>query len=162
MQNHIPLKIEELLVKVNENQTGKFNRDPQLIAILPQKIACIIGDDKIYISEFVIAKIKGMVMGVSGHPKITDEVFKKVPESLSNPYRIFRDIRRLDKKEYLFINMEPLHQIIVEIERKFNNLSEINTIFETSLSELKRLEGKLPTVYSSGETPISRIRASKE
>jgi hypothetical protein len=63
-------------------------------------------------------------------------------------------------KEYLFININPIHQIVVEIERRSSGLTEINTIFDSTPKELKRLEDKLPTIFSSGETPISHIRAS--
>ncbi len=155
-----PSKIADLIERVNANSTGIFKRDSELIVIVNKEISEIIGDSHIYLSEFIIAKVKGKVLGLGGHPKITDEVMLRIPESLSHPYKILEDNRRKNKKEYLFINMDPLHQIVVEVERKPGGLTEINTIFDSTPGELKRLEGKLPTVFSSGETPVSRIRAS--
>jgi hypothetical protein len=152
--------VEDLIKSVNDNRSGIFKRDPELIVVLPNSIAGIIGDDKIYLSEFIIAKIKGKIEGYEGHPKITDEVFLKIPQSLSYPYKILQDNRRKKRKEYLFINTDPLHQIVVEVERRPGGLTEINTIFESTFGELKRLEGILPTVFSSGETPSSRMHAS--
>ena len=153
--------IENLVKNVNENVSGIFSRYPKLIVVLPDKITSIIGSSDIYISEFVIAKVKGKIPGYAGHPKITDEIFLRLPHCLSFPFKIFEDIRKTHRKEYLFINVDPLHQIVVEIERKPNGYTEINTIFESTFEELKRLEGKLPTVFSSGKTPTSRIRASQ-
>ena len=152
--------MEDIIKRVNENKIGIFNRKSELIIFVDEKISEIVGDNRIYISEFIIAKVKGRIKGFAGHTKITDEILLKVPNSHSNPYKILKDTRRKTKKEYLFINTDPLHQIVVEVGRKPNGLTEINTIFDSTYEELKRLESKLPTVFSSGETPISRIRAS--
>jgi hypothetical protein len=160
MKNKKLSTIYDLVRKVNANKTGIFKRKPKLIVILPNNIAAIIGDNKVHISEFVMAKIKGRIKGYKGHPKITDEVLFNLPRSLSNPRKIIQDTRKGNRKEYLFINIEPLHQIVVEIERRLSGHTEINTIFDTTINELKRLEDKLPTVFSSGETPISRMHAS--
>ncbi len=152
--------MDDLIKRVNNNTTGIYNRDPEPIAILPLNISQIIGDMVIYISEFIIAKVKGKIPTLIGHPKITDEILLSIPENLCHPLKIILDTRKKTRKEYLFINLDPLHQIVVEVERRPNGLTEINTIFDTTFGELKRLEAKLPTVYSSGETPDSRIRAS--
>ena len=154
-------QINEIVERVNRNKTGIFKRDSELIVILPDTIAEVIGSYHIYISEFIIAKVKGKIKVYKGHPKITDEVLYKIPKNLSDPNEILKDIRKEEKREYLFINVDPLHQIVVEVERKPSGLSEINTIFDSDFNELKRLEGKLPTVYSSGDTPISRMHASQ-
>lgn len=152
--------MEDLINRANGNKTGIFKRDSELIVVLPENISKIIGDSKIYISEFVIAKVKGKIKGFSGHPLITNEVLISIPVNLSNPFEILHDTRKLPRKEYLFISIAPLHQIVVEIERRESGFSEINTIFDTTFQELKRLEVKLPTVFSSGETPGSHIHAS--
>ena len=153
--------VADLLERVNKNTTGIFKRDSELIVTLPAIIANIIKSNRIYLSEFIITKVKGRIKGLNGHPKITDSIFLQLPYNLSNPYKIIQETRKSNKKEYLFLNLNPFHQIIVEIERYPSGLTEINTIFESTLSELKRLEDKLPTVFSSGETPISRIHASR-
>jgi len=152
--------ISYILKKVNSNSSGIFNRDSQLIAILPTRIARIICTRKIYISEFVVAKIKGKIQGFEGHPKITDELILSLPTNLKHPTQIIEDTRKHHRKEYIFIAINPLRQIIVEVERKISGRTEINSIFETTPAELKRLEGKLPTIFSSSETPSSRMHAS--
>lgn len=154
------MEISFLIEQVNKNTTGIFDRVPKLIILLPGNISDIIGDNKIYLSEFIIAKVKGKIKNLKGHPKITDEILYQLPRNLSKPYKILKDIRQKQKEEYLFINIDPLHQIVIEITRKESGLTEINSIFDTTPQELKRLEGKLPTVFSSGETPFSRIHAS--
>lgn len=161
MKEYQSSQINKIVERVNKNKTGIFKRDSELIVVLPDIIAEVIGSYHIYISEFIIAKVKGKIKGYKGHPRITDEVLYKIPKSLSDPNKILKDIRKEEKREYLFINVDPLHQIVVEVGRKPNGLNEINTIFDSDSNELKRLEGKLPTVYSSGETPISRIHASQ-
>lgn len=143
--------IRDLVKRVNRNKTGIFKRDSELISILPNNIAIIIGDNKIYISEFIIAKIKGLIENIVGHLEISDEVLFKIPESLSYPEEILQDTRK--NKKYLFININPLNEIVVEISRYESGKSEINTIHLINPGELKRLEDKFPVVYSSGGTP---------
>ncbi len=160
MQEIDSSKIKNLVDRVNKNRTGIFKRESELIVTLPPLIANVIKSNRVYLSEFVIAKVKGRIRDFSGHPNITDTILSRIPINLSKPFKIIEDTRHTNKKEYLFINIEPIHQIVVEIERKSTGLTEINTIFDSTENELKRLEGKLPTIFSSGETPISRIHAS--
>lgn len=146
------VNIQNLIIRVNENTTGFFRRESELIALLPHDIAIIIGDSSVYLSEFIIAKIKGKIKEKIGHPEITDELLLRVPDSLSNPVKILEDNR--NTKKYLFINIEPIHEIVVEICRKESHKTEINTIHLIGLPELQRLERKFPVVYSSsGGTP---------
>lgn len=135
-----------------------FSREPQCIAILPKHIATIVGDTEVYLSEFIIAKVMGLVGGLVGHPEVTRSILERLPENLEHPVKIFRDIR--SQKKYLFIHADPLHQVVVEIARKESGRTEINTIHLINPDKLKKLEHKFPTVFSSGETPGPRIRAS--
>lgn len=143
--------INDLIKRVNKNKTGIFKRDSELIAVLPDKIAVVIGDSKIYISEFIIAKVKGKISELIGHLEITDTILLKIPYNLSFPMEILQDTR--SSKKYLFINIDPLHEIVVEISRYDSRKTEINTIHIIDYKELKRLEHKFPVVYSSGESP---------
>lgn len=143
--------IISLVSRVNRNMTGIFKRESELIVILPHNISRVIGSCKIYLSEFIIAKVKGKIKDRDGHPEITDQIFLKIPKNLSFPREILKDTRH-DKK-YLFINIDPFHEIVVEISRNNLGKSEINTIHIIDERELKRLEHKFPVVYSSGETP---------
>jgi hypothetical protein len=157
--NIFRLKICDLLGEVNQNYSGVFNRDSHLITILPKEITQVIGDYRIHISEFIIAKVKGRIEGFVGHPQITEDVFLKIPDNLLKPSKILKDIRTVNKNKFLFINSNPLHQIVIDILRLESGLTEINTIFDMKKDELKRLEARLPTVFRSGETPVSRIHA---
>lgn len=143
--------IHSLVKRVNENTTGIFKRDSELIVVLPYKIAKFIRSNYVNLSEFIIAKVKGKIEGIAGHPEIMDEIFFKIPFSLSYPREILEDTR-LNKK-YLFININPLNEIVVEISRFDSGKTEINTIHLINPNELKRLEQKFPVVYSSGGTP---------
>ncbi len=145
------MSIKNILERVNKNKTGIFRRDSELIVTLPEEISCIIGDDKIHLSEFIVAKVRGFIKDKVGHPEITDDIFLKIPQNLSNPKEILQDIRA--SKKYLFINANPLHEIVVEIFRRESGRTEINTIHIINIHELKRLEHKFPVVYSSGGTP---------
>lgn len=151
MRNQKLIRIQNLIRRVNANKTGIFRRDSELIAILPKEIASVIGDDKIHISEFIVAKIKGRINELNNHPEITNQMFLRIPRSLSQPFKILKDTRNREK--YLFINNNPLHEIVVEISRNNSDKSEINTMHIIDSRELKRLEHKFPAVYSSGETP---------
>lgn len=75
MKNREELDIHKLIKKVDENTTGIFERTPELIVLLPEMIAKIIGSSKIYLSEFIVAKVKGRIKGFNGHPEITNDVF---------------------------------------------------------------------------------------
>jgi hypothetical protein len=145
------MAIEDILKRVNKNTTGIFERSSELIVTVPQEISRIIGDDEIHLSEFIVAKVRGFIRDKVGHPEITDEIFLKIPQNLSNPKEILQDIRA--SKKYLFINVNPLHEIVVEIFRRESGKTEINTIHIINTQELKRLEHKFPVVYSSGGTP---------
>ncbi len=153
---HVGKIIEHVLLFHASKQ--RFSREPQRIAILPKHIATIVGDTEVYLSEFIIAKVMGLVDGLSGHPEITRATLEKLPENLEHPIKIFKDIR--SQKKYLFIHADPLHQVVVEIARKESGKTEINTIHLINPDKLKKLEHKFPTVFSSGETPGPRIRAS--
>lgn len=158
MKKYQSFQINEIVERVNRNKTGIFKRDSELIVILPDTIAEVIGSYHIYISEFIIAKVKGLIKNNAGHSEITDDILSNIPHNLSFPKEILQDTRQ--NKKYLFINIKPLHEIVVEISRNNSGKSEINTIHLINYKELKRLEHKFPVVYSSGETPISRIHAS--
>lgn len=153
--NIFRLEICDLLEKVNMNTSGVFDRTPRLISILPQNISEVIEDNKVYISEFIIAKVKGRVKMFDGHLLITDKIFLQISETLSNPDKILSDNRIAHKNKFLFIILNPLYLIAVEVKRLESGLTEVNTIYELEYTELKRLEAKLPTVFSSGGTPSS-------
>jgi competence protein ComEC len=143
--------ISRILTRVKKNNTGTFDRNPELVATLPPHIAETISEDKVYISEFIIAKIKGFVHRYPGHPEISDEVFKKVHYVLIDPDKILVDNRILGKTKYIFENINPLLLVVIEIRRKETGKTEINTIYTPKIKELKRLEGKLPVFYQSVE-----------
>lgn len=143
--------ISRILTGVKKNKTGIFDRNPELVATLPPHIAGIISEENIYISEFIIAKIKGLVHRYPGHPEISDEVFKKVNNALIDLDKILVDNRILGRKKYIFKSLNPLLLVVIEIKRKETGKTEINTIYTPKIKELKRLEGKLPVFYQSVE-----------
>lgn len=152
--NANPANIKDILEKVDSNLTGVYSKKPQLIAIIDAEITGIIGDRLIHISEFVIAKVKGLIPELDGHPEITDELFLKLPVFIAYPYKILRDTRA-DRK-FLFITASPQTEIVIEVRRFESGVTEINTFHKVELDELKRLERKFPVVYSeSAETPSS-------
>lgn len=102
----------------------------------------LIGDDRIHISEFIIAKIKGLIPKLDGHPEITDEIFHRLSGDLLNPIRIAKDRRSSNK--YLFIARRPAHLIVIEIKRVESGKTEINTIYRIDQKEQRRLD-KFPT-----------------
>ena len=154
MQNNLqPLSnIRDIVIRVNSNSTGIFSRIPELIAVLGSDISRIIGDDRVHISEFIVAKINGRIPQFNGHPEITDDILLQLPFNLSNPLRILVD-RRNDRK-YLFAASSPGHIIVVEIKRLETGKTEINTVYPVGEKEQRRL-GKFPIAYcpDSGGTP---------
>ena len=143
MQGEPPIiPIKSLLDRVNSNTTGIFLRTPEAIVILDSQFPEKIGDDRVHISEFIIAKVKGLIPTLGGHPEITDEIFQRFSLSLCNPSRIIID-KRLPNK-YLFIAHNPTHLIAVEVRRKESGKTEINTIYKMDREEQRRLD-KFPT-----------------
>ena len=152
-RNHPLLSdIRDLLDRVNSNTSGIFSRIPETTIIIRPEIAGCIGDNRVHISEFIIAKVKGRISGFNGHPEIIDAIFEKLPWNINNPKEILVD-KRSDKK-YLFVAEEPTHIIVVEIARKDSGKTEINTIYPISEKERRRLN-KYPIAFSSssGGTP---------
>ncbi len=141
--------IKNLIKRVNGNKTGIFTRDPELIVILPETIATIIGSSDVYISEFIIAKIKGKIRELGGHPEISDNTLERLPESLSKPFKIYEDNRTPDRDKYIFIKIDPAHQIVVEIHRPESGKTEINTIIPLNSKKRKQLEKNLKAVFTS-------------
>jgi hypothetical protein len=140
-----------MVTRVNQRTTGIFSRVPEPIALLRPEISCLIGDAQIHISEFIIAKVKGLIPAFIGHPEISDAMFLKLPHNLSYPQKILAD-RRSDQK-HLFITSEPEHIIVVEVRRLESGKTEINTIYPIGDKEKRRLEKFQITFSHSGGTP---------
>ena len=154
MKSKIGANIENLLKKVEKNNTGVYSKTPMLIATLNKEISDIVGDQLVHISEFVIAKIKGLIPELDGHKEITNDLFLKLPKLLGRPFEILTDTRA--NRKFLFITISPRTEMVVEVRRFESGMTEINTFHLVSIDELKRLERKFPVVYSeSAETPIS-------
>jgi hypothetical protein len=132
------IDIEKLLGKVKTNESGVFSKTPILVVVLDEKIACVLGDHLIYISEFIIAKVKGRISKLNGHPEITDDIFKRLPQSLSRPYKIIRNKKSTGK--FLFLINDPFHAIAIEVRRKQSGKTEINTIYLIGTKEQRRLD----------------------
>jgi len=154
MESKIRKNIEELLIKVEENKTGTYSKTPVIVAVLNKEIGDIVGDRFVHISEFVIAKIKGLIPELDGHKEITDDLFIKLPKLLEKPFEILIDTRA--NRKFLFITISPRTEIVIEVRRFESGITEINTFHLVGIDELKRLERKFPVVYSeSAETPHS-------
>lgn len=134
--------IKNLLDRVNSNATSIFSRIPEAIVILDSELSRKIGDNRIHISEFIIAKVKGLIPTLGGHPEISDKIFERLPLNLCNPNKVILD-KRLPNK-YLFIASNPTHLIAVEVRRKESGKTEINTIYKIDRKEQRRLD-KFPT-----------------
>ena len=137
------VKISDIILRVN-NKKGLFSKIPEPISMANSRISNIIGDDAIYISEFVIAKIKGRIKELNSHLEITDEIIKSIPYLINVPQEILRDTR--SNKKYLFIISNPFLEIVIEVKRIESSKTEINTIHKINIEELKRLERKFPVV----------------
>jgi hypothetical protein len=148
MKGKIRKNIKDLLKKVEKNDTGVYSKIPVLIAVLNIEISDIIGDRLVHISEFVIAKIKGLIPELDGHPEINNSVFIKIPKSLNNPLYIYTDTRTSGRRKFLFVADEPMHLLVVEIMRLETGISEINSIFPLGQRTLKQLGSKFQAVLS--------------
>jgi hypothetical protein len=137
------VKIRNIISRVN-NKNGSFSKNPELISILNSDISDIIGDNFVYISEFVIAKVKGKINELNGHPEITDEIIESIPYLIQRPHEILQDTR--SGKKYLFIISNPFIEIVIEVRRIESGKTEINTLHRINTEELRRLERKFPVV----------------
>lgn len=151
--------MEEVLSRIKK-ASNWYSKEPTLLVVLPVRIANIIGDKEVYISDFVVAKILGKISTLNNHPEITEEILLRLSNTLIRPNEIIEDTRK--GKKYLFIGENPLHQIVIEIRRSESGKSEINTIFRINSDELKRLERKFPVVYSVGGTPTPSSSPSQQ
>ncbi len=55
------IKVEDIIKRVNVRKDTNFSRNPEPISVLNDRVSNIIGDNIVYLSEFVIAKIKGKI-----------------------------------------------------------------------------------------------------
>ena len=140
--------IKNILNRVDSNKIGIFSKTPEPIVILNNRISKIVGDNTVYITEFIIAKIKGKIITNKGHPEITDDIFCSIPQTLNTPHGIYLDNRVIDRTKYLFVNFSPPHHIVIEIRRIETGKTEINSIIPLGRKTLKQLENKFQAVYS--------------
>lgn len=137
------VEIHDIISRV-DSKNGLFSKIPELISMLNSQISSIIGDDVVYISEFVIAKVKGKISELNSHPEITDEIIESIPYFIQKPQEILQDTRSGQK--YLFITSNPFIEIVIEVRRIESGKTEINTLHKINTGELKRLERKFPVV----------------
>lgn len=135
-----------LLERVCANKSTLYSKAPVLIAVLSKKIGGIIGDRLVHVSEFVIAKIKGLIPELDGHPEITNDIFLRIPKSLNEPLYIYRDERTSGRIKFLFVADEPLHLLVIEMLRLETGVTEINSIFPLGERTLKQLGSKFQAV----------------
>jgi hypothetical protein len=148
MNSKIRRNISDLLKKVEKNETGIYSKMPVLVAVLNEEISGIVCDQLVHISEFVIAKIKGLIPELDGHKEITDYIFTRIPKSLNDLLYIYADSRTSGKRKLLFVADKPLHLLVVEIVRLESGVSEINSIFPLGERTLKQLGNKFQAVLS--------------
>ena len=148
MQGKIRANIKDLLKKVEKNKTGVFSKTPVLVAVLNKEISDIVGDELVHISEFVIAKIKGLIPDLDGHREITDSIFTSIQKSLDEPLYIYLDTRTGSRRKFLFVAEKPLHLLVVEVVRPETGVTEINSVFPLGNRTLKQFGSKFRTVYS--------------
>jgi hypothetical protein len=103
-------------------------------------------DSGVHLSEFIVAKIKGLIPGLQGHPDISNELLAEIPQRLNDPVEILQDTR-VENKKYLFINVDPHTLAVVELERLSSGLTEINTFHKINEAELARMERQFPIIY---------------
>ena len=102
-----------------------------------------IGDDEVYISEFVVAKIFGYIPHLIGHLEITKNFLFNLPQYLNNPRKILMRPDRPNER-YLICSV-PDHRIVLEIKRD-GGVTQINTIHIIREYNLKKLEEKCITL----------------
>lgn len=142
--------VTDILDRVDGNTTGTFDKTPHVVTTLPEKIADVVGDKQVHLSDFVVAKVKGLISTIKGHPEVTNDMFAKIPDNLSDPSKILSDPRTDGRTKYLFLGDNPTHQIVVELYRPESGKTEINTIIPMGDRSIKQLESNkaLQAVYS--------------
>lgn len=127
------------LINNIKSSSNSYSRKPVLVCYFNKDLAERIGDQDVYISEFVLVKILGYLPHLVGHPEIMKDFFKKLPEYLEKPREI---LMRPDRpKERYLICGNPDHCVVLEIERK-GTITEINTIHLIREETLLKLKGK--------------------
>lgn len=146
--------IKDIIDRVNTNSNGIYDRVPKPIVTLPPEISKIVGGDTIHLSDFVVAKIKGLISGLGGHSEITDQMISELPQRLAAPLEILKD----GEKKYFFINQDPQTRAVVEIGRNAQGITEVSTYHPLGDRTQKQLEKNFPTVYRApAETASPRI-----
>lgn len=141
--------IQEILHRVEINDTGIFSKEPELIVLLNDSVSTIIKDNYVCISEFILAKVQGKIGNNNGHPEITKQIFHDIPTTLNYPSFIYIDERYSERMKYLFIGTFPLHQVVIEVRRFESGVTEINSIIPLGNRTLKQLGNKFQAVYST-------------
>jgi hypothetical protein len=129
---------QNLIISIDKDK-NKFSRELILVTELNENISAKIGDNTVYISEFIVSKIMGYIPFLEGHPEVTVNFFLQLPELLNNPSQILEE-RNKPNKKYLICG-EPTHRVVLEVRRN-NDKTEINTIHRIRESTLRKLESK--------------------
>lgn len=128
----------ELIENVNPGK-DIYSKELFLVCELTEAIAIKIGDDKIFVSEFVIAKIMDYIPTIAGHPEVTKDFLLNLPKLLNSPTEILKDTKE-DSKVFIICG-KPKYRVVLEIKRK-NYRTEINTIHKIRESTLRKLKSK--------------------
>ncbi len=127
------------LVKDIVSYKNHYSRERVLVCTFNEELSERVGDNSIYISEFVIAKVLGYIKHLQGHPEVTKSFLIDLPNLLKSPKEILMNTYR--PNERYIICGSPYHRVVLEIKRN-NQVTEINTIHRIGEGNLRRLENK--------------------
>ncbi len=128
----------DILKNISPNK-NKYSHELIRVCVFDKSISRRIGDRRVYISEFVLAKILGYVKHLNGHPDVDLKFLLELPRFLKDPNEV---LMRTDRpKERYVICGNPSHRVVLGIKRN-NNVTEINTIHRIRESTLNRLRVK--------------------
>ena len=138
-------KLEDILAEIESK--AHFSKELFKICNFNKAISDILHEDELYISEFVIAKISGLIPNLHGHPEITHDIVCGLSDIINMSHEILADSRR--EQTYLIVNKVESVIVVVKVKRLETGKTEVMTIYGVGEREQKRLEHKHPVFLIS-------------
>lgn len=127
------------LIKEISPYKKKYSKSLVLVCSFSQELSRRIGDNEVYVSEFIVAKIMGYIKHLQGHPEVGNKFLLQLPRLLKKPKKILMRNDR-PRERYVICGKEN-HRVVLEISRR-GRFTEINTIHLIRDDNLRKLEDK--------------------
>jgi hypothetical protein len=121
-----------------------FSRELFKVCELSKDLEKLIGEKDVYLSEFVIGKVLGLIKNLDGHQEIGSDMFLRIGSIINASKEVLIDSRR--ENTFLVLSETEYVVVVIKFKRLESGKTEIMTVYGIGEKEKKRLEQKHPVL----------------